>query len=740
MDQGTARARVVDHVSTREVISRTKGVKRSGKGWVALCPAHDDRNPSLSISEGAEGRTLLNCQAGCSFEAVCAAMGVDTRSLGPDVTDRSAIKTRPRIIATYDYVDEQRNLLFQAVRFDPKGFRPRMPDGKGDWVWSLAAARRVLYRLPEILTAGSAVIVFAVEGEKDADKLAGLGLLATTNVGGAGKWRNEYNECLRGRHVVILPDNDKPGCESAEKVARSLYGIAASVRVLLLPKLPDKGDVSDWIGSGGTADLLVALAKDAPLWKPGGKQGEIALPDGEVRETDLGNARRLVRLHGCDLRYCFDFKKWFVWDSRRWRLDSMGETLRRAKNAVGSIYSEAREADGKLREQLAKWAITSEADRHILAMVSLAQSEPSIPIEPKQLDTDAMLLNCANGTLDLRTGELREHRREDYITRLIDVQYQESAECPAWFKFLDEILDGNAQVINFLGRAVGYSLTGNVSERVVFILYGTGANGKSVFIETIQALLSDYAMRTPTSTLLAKRDGGVPNDVARLKGARFVTANESEEGKRLAEAEIKDLSGGDTISARFMRSEFFDFKPEFKIWFRTNHKPVVRDTTDSIWDRLILILFGVRIPERDRDKRLGAKLAAELPGILAWAVRGCLEWQGHGLQVPAEVKVATEDYRSEMDTFGNFIQECCLLSPDCWTQSTPLREAYEEWAKERGEHFLLVGNAFTQRLRELGCIAKKQSRTRGWKGIGLLSSASEGDTGDTGDTSFTISK
>jgi putative DNA primase/helicase len=243
-------------MSVYDILNKLKGVRRSGSGWVALCPAHADSRHSLSVGEGEGGCLLLHCHASCSYEAVCLALGVER-----------AEKGEKRVVAAYDYKDEQSSLLYQAVRFDPKGFSQRRPDGAGGWIYKLNGVRRVPYRLPELLAADLSQIVFIVEGEKDADRLFSLGLLATTNAGGAGKWRDEFSEFLRGRQVVIIPDNDDPGRDHAAKVGRSLQGVPASIRVLELPGLPPKGDVSDWLDAGGVGDELLALADAAPLYE-----------------------------------------------------------------------------------------------------------------------------------------------------------------------------------------------------------------------------------------------------------------------------------------------------------------------------------------------------------------------------------------------------------------------------------------------------------------------------------------
>ena len=257
-----------------------------------------------------------------------------------------------------------------------------------------------------------------------------------------------------------------------------------------------------------------------------------------------------------------------------------------------------------------------------------------------------------------------------------------------WQGFLDRIFDGNENLIRFVQKAIGYALTGSTREQVVFFLYGTGRNGKSTLINTVQALLGDYAMHTPTTTLMSRKSEGVPNDVARLKGARFVSAVEAESGRRLSEPFIKQLSGGDVITARFMRAEWFEFRPQFKLFFATNHKPIIRGTDLAIWRRIRLIPFNVTIPEDEVDPDLGQKLLKELPGILNWAIEGCLVWQKEGLGLPAEVAEATEAYRNEMDVLGGFFDECCILNPLARVTKRDFYEAYVQWAERSRETVL----------------------------------------------------
>jgi P4 family phage/plasmid primase-like protien len=435
--------------------------------------------------------------------------------------------------------------------------------------------------------------------------------------------------------------------------------------------------------------------------------------------TDLGNAERLIHRHGARLRYCWLWSKWLAWDGKRWVKDDSGEVYRRAKETVASIYQEAAAADDERRKAIAKHAMRSEAGARIKEMVDLARSD--VPVMPEELDADPDLLNVLNGTIDLRTGELREHRREDLITKLAPVEYDPGAQASAWAAFLERVLPSE-ELRGFVQRAVGYSATGDTSEQCIFINHGTGANGKSTFQEAAAAALGDYAMRTPTETLLARRSDGVPNDVARLKGARFVSASETEEGRRLAESRIKDLTGQDTISARFMRAEFFDFAPTHKLWLSTNHKPEIRGTDAAIWRRIRLIPWAVAIPPKEQDKKLAAKLRGELPGVLEWVVQGCLEWRRGGLRPPDAVRRATVEYRAEMDVLGAFLSECCMLGDDQDVAAAELYRAYSEWCRDTGE-VPVKQRRFGGQLTERGTFERFRGGKDGghrWRGLDLL--------------------
>ncbi|MBT9152208.1 MAG: hypothetical protein DDT35_00422 [Firmicutes bacterium] len=442
----------------------------------------------------------------------------------------------------------------------------------------------------------------------------------------------------------------------------------------------------------------------------------------ELHRTDLGNAGRFAAQHGQDARFCHPWGKWLFWDGARWAMDESGEVYRRAKEAIKLIYDEASQAAVETdRVALAKHAIASESAARLKAMVFLAESETGIPVLPKDLDANPWALNCVNGTVDLKTGQLAPHRQEDLITKLAPVEYSPTAECPRWSLFLHEIMEGSRALVEYLQRAVGMSLTGDTSEHVLLILHGGGRNGKGTFMNIVLKILGDYACQAPPDLLMASRGDRHPTELADLHGRRFVSTSETGEGRHLAESLVKQLTGGDKIKGRRMREDFWEFWPTHKLWLATNHKPQVKGTDLAIWSRLHLVPFNVSYPDGDprQDKKLPEKLEQEVSGILRWAVEGCLAWQRQGLGTPPEVKAATEAYRAEMDVFGPFFADCCRMSPSASISAATLYDAYKNWCTEEGVSALSqkkLGSALTKR----DCQRKKDRTGRYlWKGIEL---------------------
>lgn len=432
--------------------------------------------------------------------------------------------------------------------------------------------------------------------------------------------------------------------------------------------------------------------------------------------TDVGNAHRFMDCTEGRVRFCGQRGEWLGWNGKVWTAST--DVTLGAMMTARNIYAEAAaEEDADKRKALVAWARQSESAGRIKSMVELAKSLLSVGVA--ELDSDPWLLNVANGTIDLRTGALHPHNREQFITKMVDVEYDPEAECPEWEQFISWAMQGDKDTVGFVQRAVGYSLTGLTGERALFLLYGKGQNGKSVFLEVIRDLLGGYASRTPTQTLMAKRSESVSNDVARLQAKRFVSASETEEGHKLAAALVKDLTGGDTVVARMLYREFFEFRPEFKLWLATNHKPDVSSMDQALWDRIKLIPFVNRIGEDERDPELRERLVArEAAGILAWAVRGCLEWQAGGLGSAEAVRRAGQEYRVEQDQAIQFLTEGFTHTHN-YADTVPVKQTFIEylaWAAELGEEPLGMRD-FNQRLERLGLVKTRASGGMVWHDV-----------------------
>jgi len=405
--------------------------------------------------------------------------------------------------------------------------------------------------------------------------------------------------------------------------------------------------------------------------------------------TEYGNAERMIWRYGEDVRYCQTWNQWLHWTGQQWELDETGALDRYAKATVRAIQEEAdtaeEEGDVGYAAALAVWGRQSESASAMSNLLRVARSEPGIPIRPNDLDRDAMLFNCQNGTINLRTGDLWPARRAQLCSKISPVAYDPLATCPRWEQFLREIMGDDTETIEWLKKAVGYSLTGSVTEKCFMVLYGSGNNGKSKFMDTISHIVGDYGSTADFNTFLVRRSDGPRDDLADLHGARFVSSSESERGAKLAEAFIKNVTGGDKVKARHLHEKLFEFYPLFKLWLMTNHKPYIGGTDPGIWGRVRLVPFEVEIPPEKQDKELGAKLRAEAPGILRWAVEGCLRWQQEGLGESSAIARATMEYREEMDVLAAFLRECCHTDdPDAMATKDEVYKAFKAWAHEEG--------------------------------------------------------
>lgn len=428
------------------------------------------------------------------------------------------------------------------------------------------------------------------------------------------------------------------------------------------------------------------------------KQGEVNAQTEQTGQRlysfdDTGNAQRFVDLFGDKVRYCYTDKRWLWYDGRKWCTDMTGAVKRLADKAVAcmsaelKVYEQTDADEGTdMAKAFEKHMKSSRSNKSKNAMLNEVMHH--VPILPSQLDRYKAALNTPGGVIDLKSGALAPHDPKNYFTKITAVEYSENADCPRWTAFLDDIFGGDKDLIRYVQKAVGYSLTGATSEQCAFFLYGTGRNGKSTFIDIIRDIFGDYAANIQPETIMARsnQSTAINSDIARLKGARLVTSVEPNEGVRINEGLLKQLTGDDTVTARKLYGDEFEFKPEFKLWMATNHKPVIRGTDTGIWRRIHMIPFTCVIPEGKVDRRLKYKLSAELTGIFRWAVEGCLLWQKEGLKMPRAVLEEVREYRREMDVISAFVEDKCTVGKGLSVKSSQLFAAYLNWAEQNNEY------------------------------------------------------
>lgn len=441
--------------------------------------------------------------------------------------------------------------------------------------------------------------------------------------------------------------------------------------------------------------------------------------DGEERYSDYFNAKMMISDYGTEIRYCAPWKKWIIWDGRRWKVDNENLIFQMAMDTIREMYNKAlANKTGEETLAMIEHAGRSETVRKTEAMIRATGWSKGINVVPEELDGTPLIFNCGNGMIDLESGRLNPHDKAMMITKVSPVVYNPEAQCPVWKKFIKEIFGKNRDLINFIQRALGWALTGDTSSQAMFILYGNGANGKSTFINTVMKLMGDYATSTPTETFMQKKGDQASNDIARLKGTRFVSAMEAEYGGKLAEAVIKRLTGDDVISARFLYGEFFDFLPTFKIFMATNHKPKIGGMDNAIWRRIRMVPFEVSFPENKQDRRLSKKLENELSGILAWIVEGTLKWRKDGLGNTPAVLEATSAYRHEMSAIETFLEEICIKKETGMVKASFLYNAYKKWCEENNERVMST-RGFGMRMGETGTDKVRLSTGYHWLGIEL---------------------
>ncbi len=448
------------------------------------------------------------------------------------------------------------------------------------------------------------------------------------------------------------------------------------------------------------------------------------------RCNDAGNVERLIAMHSQNLRYCHQMKKWLCWDGMHWAPDRTKYANYLAKCMFSEYLNQAIREGNDIHEKFAKSCLDV---KRINSVLEMAQADPRLIIDASDLDRHQYFLNFQNGTLDLRAGELHPHFRGDYLTQILDYEYDPDAVCPEWLEFLNTIMDNNAEMTNWLQKAIGYSLTGRTTEKKLYICYGGGNNGKTTFLDVKRQILGPYAGKLQISSLMSQRNktsNHAQPDQASLRSIRDVMTSETDEDRQLDEQEVKLLSQGTgkaTYRARHLYEEYIEFPETWTIWMDANHRPEVRGRDDAIWNRLCLIPFTITIPNQMIDRHLSEKLMKEAPGILAWMVKGAVQWckletTKVGLGKPPEIEEAGQEWRNESDHFMDFIEEFCVFDPHAEAITSTLRSKYQYWCEAEG-YFPLGGKKYGARLRELGCVpSKDQKGDRVWKGVKLIDS------------------
>lgn len=565
--------------------------------------------------------------------------------------------------------------ILGAILLDGKSYEQAAELRPDDF--SLDAHRRIFLCVSDLVATGRPIDILTVIEELDS--------------------RNELLSVGDAGYVSALLDGvpDRPSIKHyVQMVRKAAERRRAAKLVEKAQRLAEDPSVS----VAGLAEIGNAIA--------GLATGIEALPP---RFSEEGLALRFSQKYESDLRYVAGWGRWMCWDGTRWREDDTLAVFDRCR----AICRRASAECGDAKERA---AIKIAAAQTVAAIERLARADRRHAAMVEQWDADPWLLNTPAGTVDLRTGKILKHRRDDNITKMTATG--PSGDCPLWLQFLERVTGGDSELRSFLQRIVGYALTGCTRENALFFLYGSGANGKSVFLATLAGLLGEYARTAPIEAFIASNSEHHPTDLAGLRGARLVTAVETEDGRRWAESKLKALTGGDRIAARFMRQDFFEFTPHFKLLIAGNHKPGLRTVDEAMRRRFNLVPFSVTIPPQERDAELGEKLRPEWGGILQWAVFGCLEWQRDGLNPPVAVRDATGAYLANEDSVGRWLEERCVADPRHWTSSSALFNDWRAWCTQTGE---MEGSQrkFAQDLETRGFVPQRNRTGRGFLGISL---------------------
>jgi P4 family phage/plasmid primase-like protien len=659
--------------------------------WLSLiCPFHDDRNPSFSLNpENGVWKCHAHCGQGdmVAFEQKLA--DCDFKHAKQNIRDVLGLKFATE--ADHLYYDSKGQFAFGIERklepvFKDKKFSVWHYGSQGEKVWK-RPEQLFLYHLPEVIHCPTVMIL---EGEKKADYLRkvlcdhGFPDIAVTSapLGSNATWDASYTEYLKGKTVYILPDNDVPGFKHANKIITAIRDVVGGLRAIRTPTEDphDGSDICDFLLKQADPicafmDLMEkAQTSTDTLQAPAGKTKPIA---DASRLTDINAADHFTQMFKHSVRYDHQQQRWLLWsDGLWWREDVKNEVVVLAEDAFrGCSKNESR---SKINASL---------------YLAAAHHPLSVHCEMDGWNQNQWLLAVGNGIIDLKTGLLRQGTQQDCVTLHTDVAYNPDAQCPTWEKFIAEIFSESEELIDYIHKAVGYSITGSIDEQIFFMCHGLGSNGKSKFLDTLRSVFGNYGQATGSNTFQHGKEQSIPSDLARLADKRFVVASEVDKSARLNESRLKGIVHGDPTPARFLGKDFFEFTPQAKIWFAVNHRPTVSDESHGFWRSVRLIPFtqqfvtlnaGEELPEGAKlaDLGLSNKLLAEAEGILKWCVDGCMKYQSAPLITPEKVLAATQQYQNDSDIMDEFFTDTCVRDKELKASGKELWIAYDEWARQ----------------------------------------------------------
>jgi P4 family phage/plasmid primase-like protien len=703
-----------------EIIRRFQSTKPNGKdSYQARCPCHDDKTASLTVSE-VNGKILMHCHAGCDIHSICAAIGIAQRDLFTDTPTAAGghatggspaqKQNKPlKEVCRYVYTDESGVPLHATIRYEPKSFRQVALNPNGSIrEWTLKNTRTVLYNLPDIIEAQT---VYLVEGEKDVNNLKMLKLTATTSPMGAGKWRTDYTEMLRGKDVVIIPDNDAAGQKHAGIVSCALYNIANSVKVAQLVGISAKGDVSDYISQAKSLEEARAMILALPLAE------NMNIPETNQDTkfkisdySDIGVADAFTKYYGNTARFSSALG-WLVWDGKRWE-----NNLLKAQGLEVHFTEIIRQHALKSGDSdYIKFATKIRGYSRVQGVLGIAKSH--LEIDYQDLDTNPCDLNTPAGIVDLKTGQIRPHDPAAFCTKQTAVS--PSAERSEIFdKFLHDITLGNEELAKYVQCVAGMACLGKVYSEVLIIAHGGGHNGKSTLWNTLYEILGDYSGKIPAEALTTKAKNP-KNDLAELFGKRLVIASETEEGNRLSTAMLKQVSSTDPLSAEKKFRDPFVFTPTHSLILYTNYLPKIGSDDLGTWRRLVPVPFMAKIENPQLD--LAERLLTEAGGaILQWCIEGAMLFIANGYRLPdcRAVNSAKEQYKADNDWLTQFLEECCEYGASKVEKGSLLYAKYVDWCLATGE-YKRCNRDFAHALEARGVPKKRGNRGVFWYGLAI---------------------